>query len=179
MNDSGGDAALFLTDTTGAARGLFTVPRAVNIDWEALGFGPCGERKCLFVGDTGDNEERRPWVTIYRLPEPMVSGASGSGITARAEAVDVVYPDGPHDVEAMYVEPDGAVILLTKGRRGGVLAFRVLPTSWRIGQPVCDVAGLEPQGEGVDWWDSETLILTSERGLFPAGTITLLRCLGK
>jgi hypothetical protein len=45
--------------------------------------------------------------------------------------------------------------------------------------PVCDITGLEPQGEGVDWWDSETLVLTSERGLFPSGTITLLRCPGK
>jgi hypothetical protein len=234
MNDSDGEAALFLTDTTGAARGMFTVPRSVNVDWEALGFGPCGARTCLFIGDTGDNEERRPSVTIYRLPEPDVSGSSGASIAAKAEAVELVYPDRPHDVEAMYVEPDGAVMLITKGRRGGVLAFRVPAASWqhrritavrvdslpikpslRTGRvvtdaaispdarrvavrtyrevwfftresdgrlapdqrhPACDIAGLEPQGEGLDWWDGDTLVLTSERGLFSAGTITLLRC---
>ena len=234
MNDSGGDAALFLTDTTGTARGIFVVPNAKNIDWEALGFGPCGAGKCLFIGDTGDNEERRPSVTIYRLPEPDVSGSSGPGIAARVEAVEVVYPDRPHDVEAMYVEPDGAIMLITKGRRGGVLAFRVPAVSWQNRRvtavrvdslpikpslltgrvvtdaaispderrvavrtyrevwfftresdgrlapdprhPACDIAGLEPQGEGLDWWDGDTLILTSERGMYPAGKLTLLRC---
>jgi hypothetical protein len=234
MNDSGGDAALFLTDTTGAARGMFAVPRAANIDWEALSFGPCGPGKCLFIGDTGDNDERRASVTIYRLPEPEVSGSAGASIAARAEAVEVVYPDRPHDVEAMYVEPDGTVMLITKGRRGGVLAFRVPAAGWQHRRvaavlvdslpikpslltgrvvtdaaispdarrvairsyrevwfftresngrlapdprhPACDIAGLEPQGEGLDWWDGDTLVLTSERGLYPAGTITLLRC---
>ena len=238
MNDSGGDAALFLTDTTGAALGSFAVPRAVNRDWEALGRGPCGTRQCLYIGDTGDNGRNRRYVTLYRIPEPDPAAVSGTRlrrITAPAERLQLRYPDRPHDVEAMYVEPDGNVILITKGHSGGVLVFRVTASAWRNLMPatavrvdslpipaslltgrlvtdaaispdgrrvavrtyrdiwfftrdnagrlvrdpsrrVCDIAGLEPQGEGVDWWDPETLVLTSEHGLFPAGTITLVRC---
>ena len=238
MNDSGGDAALFLVDTAGATVGVYAVPNAVNIDWEALGRGPCGRRECIYIGDTGDNGRDRRSVTLYRIPEPDLPGATGKSrslATAKAEAVEVRYPDRPHDVEAMYVEPDETVALVTKGRTGGALLFRVpasawrgrrpvlalrsdslpIPTSFMTGRavtdaalapdgrrvavrtyrdiwfflrddtgrltpdsahPVCDIAGVEPQGEGIDWWDGETLVLTSERGLFPAGTITLVRC---
>jgi hypothetical protein len=238
MNDSGGEAALFLTDTTGAALGMFVVRGAVNVDWEALGRGPCRNRECLYIGDTGDNGRNRRFVTLYRVAEPEPAGPSGArtrGVSAMAEALQVRYPDRSHDVEAIYVEPEGNVMLITKGHTGGVLVFRVPASSWRArrpvtaervdslpipatfmtgrvvtdaaispdghrvavrtyrdiwfftrddagrlvqdpSHPVCDIAGLEPQGEGIDWWDPETLVLTSERGLFPRGTITLVRC---
>jgi hypothetical protein len=235
INDSGGDATLFLTDTTGVSLGTFVVRGAVNVDWEALARGPCGATECLFIGDTGDNREQRPSVTIYRVPEPNPAAASNTAITAKVELITVKYPDGAHDVEAMYVEPDGAVMLVTKGRRGGVLAFRVPASAWSERGPVaarrtdslpiatnqrtgrvitdaaispdgrrvavrtyrdirifaraadghfrpeparreCDIAGVEPQGEGIDWWEGDTMVLTSERGLFPAGTITLVTC---
>ena len=70
INDSGGDPMLFLTDTTGASLGAFTLSAATNVDWEALGRGRCGEDECLYIGDTGDNGERRRSVTLYRIHEP-------------------------------------------------------------------------------------------------------------
>lgn len=238
MNDSGGEAALFLVDTAGITLATYAVPNAVNTDWEALGRGPCGKRECIYIGDTGDNGRDRRSVTLYRTPEPNPprAGEKGwSGTAAKPEALEVRYPDGSHDVEAMYVEPDESVALITKGRSGGALVFRVPGSAWgerrpvvalrsdslpipigfltgrlvtdaalapdghRVAvrtyrdiwfftrdttgrltpdptRPVCDIAGLEPQGEGIDWWDESTLVLTSERGLFPAGTITLIRC---
>ena len=235
MNDSGGDPVLFLTDTTGTARGVYPVPGASNLDWESLSIGPCGSRVCLVIGDTGDNGERRPTVTLYRMVEPD-SGAAGRRAEGRAaESLTLRYPDRPHDVEAMYVEPDGAVVLITKGRRGGIVTFRVTAAAWGTGQvatavkvdvlPIeasltagrvvtdaalsadgrrvavrtyrdvyfflrdtdghltpdparaaCDIAGREPQGEGISFWRGETLILGSERAAFPAGIITLLDC---
>lgn len=231
INDSGNDAQLFLTDTTGKALATINVRGAVNIDWEAIGRSRCGALDCLIIGDIGDNEERRQSVVLYRVPEPDAV----SGTSRMVEALQVRFPDRPHDTEALYLEPDGGVVLITKGRSGGVLVFRVPATAWdthdgviatRIdslaidasmvrgrvvtdaaispdgkvvavrtyreilrftrgrdgsllpepGGPACDVAGLEPQGEGLDWWDAATLILTSERGLEAEGTITLLRC---
>ncbi len=235
MNDSGGDPVLFLTDTAGAALGVYPVRGASNVDWEALGRGPCGKLTCLVIGDTGDNRERRSSVTLYRMQEPD-PGATGQRATSRsAESLTLQYPDRPHDVEALYVEPDGAVVLITKGRRDGVVSFRVPADAWGAGRivrpvevdrlpiaasmmtgrvvtdaaispdgrrvavrtyrdvyfflrmadghlradpdrPGCDIAGREPQGEGIDFQDNDTLVLTSERATFPAGTITLLRC---
>ena len=134
MNDSGGDPVLFLTDTTGAALGVYPVRGASNVDWESLGRGPCGKLECLVIGDTGDNGERRTSVTLYRMPEPD-SGAAAQRATGRAaESLTLQYPDRPHDVEALYVEPDGAIILITKGRSGGVVSFRVPAEAWGAGR---------------------------------------------
>ena len=235
MNDSGGDPVLFLTDTTGASLGSFAVSAATNVDWETLGRGPCGTAECLFIGDTGDNSERRRSVTLYRVPEPVPRSTPADAVVDGTREVRVEYPDRPHDVEALYVEPDGDVVLVTKGRSSGILTFRVPARAWTTGgtvraerldslpiavslsqgravtdaaispdgrtvvvrtyrelwfftraqdghlsldptRPVCDVTGLQRQGEAVDWWGTDTLVLTSERGSERAGTIVLVQC---
>jgi hypothetical protein len=59
-----------------------------------------------------------------------------------------------------------------------VYVFPVLP-SGRLGQPLgrCSLAGLEPQGEGVEWLEDGRLVLTSERGLGGTpGPVHLVRC---
>jgi hypothetical protein len=129
FNDSGNPPELFATDSAGRDLGSFRVTGARNEDWEAIARGPCGDAECLYIADTGDNDEIRRSVRLYRVPEPSVR-AGGRGVTARAETLDLRYPDGPHDVEAAVVAPDGAVLLVTKGRSRGVHAFRVPATSW-------------------------------------------------
>jgi hypothetical protein len=129
FNDSGNPPELFATDSTGRDLGTFMVTGARNYDWEAIARGPCGASDCLYIADTGDNDEIRRSVRLYRLPEPAVRSGS-RGVTAKAETLELRYPDGPHDVEAAVVAPDGAVLLVTKGRSRGVRAFRVPSASW-------------------------------------------------
>ena len=238
MNDSGGDPVLFLTDVTGAALGSFLVPGTRNRDWESLGRGPCGNTECLYIGDTGDNSERRRSIFLFRVPEPAPINPPRDATAAGATTLEVEYPDGSHDVEALYVEPDGAVVLITKGRSGGILTYRVPAASWRTtgiaraerldslpiqasrssghlvtdaaiapgGERVvirtyrelwfflrgangqlrldptrgrCDLTGMQTQGEAVDWWEGETVVLTSERGTSRTGTILLGKCPGR
>ena len=75
--------------------------------------------------------------------------------------------------------------LSTAGDRLAVRTYRTVyvfrqtaKSRWLPDQPErsCDVAGLEPQGEGIDWWDRRTLVLTSERGFAREGTIFMLPC---
>jgi len=129
FNDSGNPPELFATDSTGRDLGTFLVTGARNEDWEAIARGPCGSAECLYLADTGDNDEIRRSVRLYRVPEPAVR-AGGRGVTARVETLELRYPDGPHDVEAAVVAPNGAVLLVTKGRSRGVRVFRVPATSW-------------------------------------------------
>jgi hypothetical protein len=95
---------------------------------------PVGARGgCLWVGDVGDNaaagyggDGARASVTLYRVPEPLGAlagglpprrGRSGPALpttTASAVALGVRYADGPRDVEAMAVFPDGDAWLITK-----------------------------------------------------------------
>jgi hypothetical protein len=142
VNDAGNAPILFATTVTGADRGAWRVRGARNVDWEALAPGPCsagaGQRRCLYIGDTGDNDARYPTRAIYRVPEPAAANRPGPvQDTPAVDSLTYVYPDGPQDVEAMYVAPDGAVYLITKrpreGRAGSLrpaLVYRVPASAW-------------------------------------------------
>lgn len=236
INDSGNDPTVFAFDSSGRPIGAWQVPGTTNRDWEAISIGACPAGSCLYLGDTGDNQERRAAVVIYRVREPAARDRFQGGTDPDPLDLDSVlvrYPDGPHDVEALWADDAGALSLVTKGRRGGIRLFRVpaagfgtglpveahlvqqlpiepdqrvgrwvtdaarspdgrrvairtytelylfpLEAGGRLGSPVaCNVAGLEPQGEGVEWLDDRRLVLTSERGVrLPAGPIHVVRC---
>lgn len=134
FNDSGNDEELFALDSAGTARGRVAVSGAKNRDWEAMAAGPCDEGACLYIGDVGDNGARRRRVTLYRVREPQVADS----VVAVASALEFSYPDGPHDVEALWVSPDTTVWLATKrplrasGKRfRPALLFRLPAAVWR------------------------------------------------
>lgn len=129
-HNDGDEPVIFVTDTTGAALGTVRLRTRVD-DWEDMALGPCGQRTCLYLADTGDNRERRRTVRIHRFPEPDPATAR-TGLIADAEVLQLRYPDGPHDVEAMWVDPNADVQLVTKGRRGEVRQFRVAAGAWGV-----------------------------------------------
>jgi len=131
-NDSGDGPMLYATNLAGADLGRYLVPGAANYDWEDIAVAPCPDqrRDCLYIADTGDNGERRRTATLYIVPEPTAPPKAADGdeparVTARARAVRVRYPDGAHDVEVMWVEPDGAVQLVSKGTFGPMARYLV------------------------------------------------------
>ena len=132
VNDSGNDPVVYAVDSSGKDLDAFRVPGAVNQDWEAIGLGPCPAGSCLFVGDIGDNLEQRQSVTLYRLPEPTVPADDPAGVrrTAAVDSIRVRYPDGPHDVEGLYVDAKGDAYLVSKGRSSGIRLFRVGADAW-------------------------------------------------
>ena len=156
INDSGNDPVLFALDTSGADRGEWLVAGATNVDWEAASVGPCGgatagtrsagpvarstretRSSCVYIGDVGDNGEVRRQVTIYRVREPASNGGKRWRDTVVAEALPFRYADGPHDVEAMYVAPNGSITLITKrprenvaGRLRPALVFTLPAVAW-------------------------------------------------
>lgn len=129
IGDSGNPPELLAIDTTGAVRGRFVLVGVGNTDWEAVSVGPCGSAHCVYIADTGDNRERRSEVALHRLVEPTIESAAAVRID-RIETLRFRYESGPHDVEAMGVLPDGDVLLVTKGRSKGVLAYRLPADSW-------------------------------------------------
>jgi hypothetical protein len=151
INDSGNDPMLFAIDTLGRDRGAWRVIGAQNVDWEAASAGPCGGGgdssgtavlRCLYLGDVGDNSARYPYRTIYRVTEPTVEPSGFTGQIA-ARKLNFVYPDSPHDVEAMYLSRDGTTYLITKrplkdrsGRRRPALVFALPPSVWTRPEPL-------------------------------------------
>ena len=69
-------------------------------DAEDLAAAPDGS---MWVGDTGDNDRRRPTVAVIVVPP---RGAP--------ELHRMAYPDGPHDAEALLVDARGVPTLVTK-----------------------------------------------------------------
>ena len=118
-NDSGAPVVVAV-DARGSVQGRVRLTGAAVEDWEALAVGACGTGSCLYVGDIGDNNARRKRITVYRLPEP--DAASGS--VAVTDVFHAVYPDGPHDAEALLVGPDGRLHVVTKGETGPVAIYR-------------------------------------------------------
>jgi hypothetical protein len=137
-NDSG-DPVIFGIDAAGAIKSRVRVTGAGVDDWEDIAVGPCPQGSCVYIADIGDNNRSRKQITLYRVAEP----APGDAATSRAEAFHAVYPDGPHDAEALFVSRESDVFLITKGDPGSVALFKfprplasgtTLPLQ-QIGQP--------------------------------------------
>lgn len=121
--DSGRPAVIIAIDSAGRRLGRVRVTGARNQDWEDIALGPCPTGECLYLADTGDNRLRREEVVVYRIPEP----APGDTVSATAERFPLRFPGGPRDVEALYILPDGALYLVSKGRRHPIELFRYGP----------------------------------------------------
>ncbi len=142
MNDSDNEPLVFALDTTGSDRGVWRVSNATNVDWESASLGPCGAKErghdaCLYIGDTGDNDAVYDTRAIYRAAEPKVADDPGFNGSFDVETLTYVYPDGPRDVEAMYVAPNGDMFLITKrpmraknGSLRPALVYRLPVTAW-------------------------------------------------
>ncbi len=118
-NDSGGAASLYALGRDGRIAATAPLAGAENVDWEdmALGPGPAGSPDWLYVGDIGDNGASRGSVRVYRVPEPNLRGSAGGTVLPATPAafVDLVYPDGPRDAEALVVDPgSGDLFVITK-----------------------------------------------------------------
>ncbi len=126
-NDSGSAAVIYAVSPAGDTLGAVEVTDVSADDWEdiAIGPGPDGKGDWLFIGDIGDNGVSDGTVRIAMLAEP----APGAGSVA-AQELDLPYPDGPHDAEAMLVDPiSGDLYIITKETGAPALVFATQPFS--------------------------------------------------
>ena len=119
-NDSG-EPTLRAFSADGAGMGRLWVAKAAVEDWEDISVGPCPDGSCLYVGDIGDNNAKRGSLTIYRVPEP---DSLGDVRSRKTESMQLIYPDGPKDAEALAVLPNGSLFIVTKGERSSVMLYR-------------------------------------------------------
>jgi hypothetical protein len=135
-NDSGQPLLYAVDAATGAVRGRVRVAGATVEDWEDVSMATCPGGSCLYIADIGDNRLARRFVTIYRISEPQPQDAESS----RAEVFTAVYPDGPHDAEALFVAADDLYIVT----KDATTAIYRLPKPLRAGDKMMleRVAGL-------------------------------------
>jgi hypothetical protein len=130
-NDSGDDPILYAVDTTGSLLGVYPIAGASAEDWEDLALGRCPETQhdCLYIADTGDNSESRPFASVYIVEEPSTRPTLDTPRRSlQARGLRLYYADGPHDVEALAITPSGSLLLVSKGRSGSIGLYRIAAT---------------------------------------------------
>jgi hypothetical protein len=119
-NDSGDRARVLAISPDARLLADVAVSGADHLDWEDIAIGPApGGGQALYIADIGDNEAKRPAVVVYRVREPRLAGGAPS-TTAPAERLTLRYPDGPHDAEALLVDPSGGTLVIVTKALGGV-----------------------------------------------------------
>jgi hypothetical protein len=175
--DSGNDAAVYALEPTGELVSEVNVDGATNEDWEDLAWA----KGRLWVGDIGDNERERSTIQAYSFREPRDRGLS----TVDATTLRLRYEDGPHDAEAMFVDPrDEHLYIIVKQftkpmsavyavplrevRTGGIGVLRLVA---RIPLAFVTAADLGPAGIVIrnylttlvfPWSDERTIVSTLE-----------------
>jgi hypothetical protein len=177
-NDSGGEPEVFAMAEDGAALGAYVVDGAGATDWEdiAAGPGPDPDRSYLYAADIGDNDAARSSVTVYRVPEPVAAPTGAGGTLRDTEAIELHYPGGPADAEALLVDPiTGDLVIVTKSYAGRSHVLQAAASALVDGAPVTmtDVATITitPPRAGIG------LPGTAVTGgdVAPDGSIVLLR----
>ena len=112
-NDSGGGPFLYAFDSTGKSLGTWRLNGARNADWEDMATVKASDGTCyLYIGEIGDNDNRRDSHAVYRLVEPQPIESipfvisKGSPILIREfEVLRFKYSNGRHNAEAIMVHP--------------------------------------------------------------------------
>jgi len=136
-NDSGSSPRLWAVAADGSVLGHHEI-RARNVDWEdiAVGPGPDGT-DWVYLADTGDNFGRRSQVWLHRFAEPDAA----SGVVEDVESLQVTYPGGAADAEALLVDPaSGDVFIVTKAPSGRSTVLRIPVGAWMQDATVAEQA---------------------------------------
>jgi hypothetical protein len=118
-NDGGSTAEIYGISPKWRTVAQITL-RGINpYDPEAISRGKDSKgRPALFLGDIGDNGERRRNVSVFRVTEPKSLGRR----TIKPTWFRFKYEDGPHDAEALLIDPrNGRLWIATKSLSTGGL----------------------------------------------------------
>ncbi|MHA7130136.1 hypothetical protein [Algoriphagus namhaensis] len=120
-NDSGGENAVYLMSVEGAELGKITLEGVQNRDWEDIAFGPGPKgQDYIYVAEIGDNLAQHEEIRIYRFPEP-----DSDNSTLKPEVANYVYPNGPMDAEAIFLDPISEKLYLISKRDSANTLFEM------------------------------------------------------
>lgn len=85
INDGGNSAQLHQIESNGKVSKSITITNAKNLDWEDMTQDDFGH---FFIGDFGDNDNVRKWLTIYKIENPI----DIKGTETLAEIIKFTFP---------------------------------------------------------------------------------------
>jgi hypothetical protein len=117
VHNDGSLKQVFVVATTGKLVARVRIPAAIDdVEDIAIGPGPESGKDYVYLGDIGDNDEKRREIRLVRFIEPALTPADGKEISAEnVESIRLLYPDGPHNAEALMIEQQtGDIYMATK-----------------------------------------------------------------
>lgn len=136
-NDAGDSSRFFALTGDGAHLATFKVKKAKNDDWEDIAVGPCDAGSCIYIADIGDNGEKRPNYTLYRVAEPPAMAPAEQSLPA--DELVFTYEDGPHNAEVLLVHPETGVVTIVTKEETGPSSIYELPHPLVIGETMVAV----------------------------------------
>jgi len=129
-NDSGDTSRFFAIYPSGELRstiyfkGDTTELRYDVHDCEdiAVGPGPVKGKSYVYLGDIGDNNSSRKYLTVYRMEEKKEWDDEGT-FTTTAVPIHLKYPDRPKDAETLMVDPIEKLIYIVSKRHDTVAIY--------------------------------------------------------
>lgn len=111
VNDSGDGGKFYALDLPSGKIQQIEIKGFKGWDIEALSVGPCGSKSsCVYVGDIGDNSEKRKIIRVAAVEERQIY----SSAVSPTFHTQLTYPDGPTDSEGFVVTREGRLILFSK-----------------------------------------------------------------
>lgn len=89
----------------------------------AVGPGPVEGKSYVYMGDIGDNDAWRKYITVYRIEEQKSWIGKDSIIQAKAVPVHFRYPDSPRDAETLMVDPVEKLLYIVSKRSDSVTVY--------------------------------------------------------
>ena len=136
INDSGDGPVLYMLNKDGTIEREVTVTNAKNVDWEDMTQNSFGH---FFLGDFGNNDNKRRWLTIYKIENPIDIKTD----TTEAEIIKFTYPkmgDGkvkPEDKKVIvFVDELSSDVSLEKDDVKEFLENQAAPEGEKIQIPV-------------------------------------------
>ena len=142
LNDFRNQPILYAVDSIDGSVRQYPITNGNNYDYEdiACGIGPIPHVAYIYVADIGDNLARRgttyffglkKWfpVVIYRMREPNLSTLEASELT-QWDKLQLEYPDGTHNAEAMMIDPVSKRIFIITKSSGTIW---MTPKEWGAG----------------------------------------------
>jgi hypothetical protein len=164
-NDSGDEAKIYVMNVNGDLTATHQIDVKSAIDWEDMAIGSLKGTVQLFVGDIGDNEEKREHVLVHALPIDNLSPVKTWTVTYESKQ--------PRDAEGLAFDPiDSRLYILTKGRNGTIELYQSPILDDSTSSLTLQVVALFPISENLD---PHPIYMGTALDISPDGTLLIMR----
>ncbi|MGD9889226.1 MAG: hypothetical protein AB7S56_08185 [Halothiobacillaceae bacterium] len=138
------EPALFAVDAQGQLHGELWLEGIKPYDWEAISHFQQHGQSYLLIADIGDNRAKRSrGIRLYAIKEPQTIAAKST--QKPAWTLELRYPDGARDAEAMAVDThDNTIYILSKRDNSPQLYSAELPNKRNSSQMLRLLGSIPP-----------------------------------